>query len=109
MRRESVFRVVCVIVVEAIQAHRSQGSEANRVIERFNRLKVEERQDIINFLRSLSLLMDLTRSMEESRMTTVIRDFSSVAAPYFAVRRPIEELGRRNLTYSQSIRSSGPC
>jgi hypothetical protein len=52
MRRESVFRVVCVIVVEAIQAHRSQGSEANRVIERFNRLKVEEPQDIINFLRS---------------------------------------------------------
>jgi hypothetical protein len=38
---------------EAIQAHRSQGSEANRVIERFNRLKVQERQDIINFLRSL--------------------------------------------------------
>jgi len=40
-------------LVEAIQAHRSQGSEANRVIERFNRLKVQERQDIINFLRSL--------------------------------------------------------
>jgi CxxC motif-containing protein (DUF1111 family) len=40
-------------LVEAIQAHRSQASEANRVIERFNRLKVQERQDIINFLRSL--------------------------------------------------------
>jgi CxxC motif-containing protein (DUF1111 family) len=40
-------------LVEAIQAHRSQGSEANRVIERFNRLKAQERQDIINFLRSL--------------------------------------------------------
>jgi CxxC motif-containing protein (DUF1111 family) len=40
-------------LVEAIQAHRSQASEANRVIERFNRLKAQERQDIINFLRSL--------------------------------------------------------
>jgi CxxC motif-containing protein (DUF1111 family) len=40
-------------LVEAIEAHRSPGSEANRVIERFNRLKTEEQQDIINFLRSL--------------------------------------------------------
>jgi CxxC motif-containing protein (DUF1111 family) len=40
-------------LVNAIDAHRSRGSEANAVIERFNRLDIEERQDIINFLRSL--------------------------------------------------------
>jgi len=40
-------------LVEAIQAHRSKGSEANRVIDRFDRLTVPERQDVINFLRSL--------------------------------------------------------
>jgi len=40
-------------LVEAVEAHRSRGSEANRVIERFNKLGAEEQQDIINFLRSL--------------------------------------------------------
>ena len=40
-------------LVEAILAHKSPGSEANRVIERFNRLSTEEKQDLINFLRSL--------------------------------------------------------
>ena len=40
-------------LVEAIEDHRSPGSEANKVIERFNRLKTQEQQDIINFLRSL--------------------------------------------------------
>ena len=40
-------------LVEAIEDHRSPGSEANKVIERFNRLKAQEQQDIINFLRSL--------------------------------------------------------
>jgi len=40
-------------LVEAIREHRSHGSEANRVIEHFNRLHVEEQQDIIDFLRSL--------------------------------------------------------
>jgi CxxC motif-containing protein (DUF1111 family) len=40
-------------LVEAISAHKSPGSEANRVIERFNRLSTEEKQDLINFLRSL--------------------------------------------------------
>jgi CxxC motif-containing protein (DUF1111 family) len=40
-------------VLEAIRAHRSSGSEANRVIERFERLEEREQQDIINFLRSL--------------------------------------------------------
>jgi len=38
---------------EAIDAHQSRGSEANRIIERFRRLRVEEQQDILNFLRSL--------------------------------------------------------
>jgi CxxC motif-containing protein (DUF1111 family) len=40
-------------LVEAIEAHSSSGSEANRVVERFNLLKTQEQQDIINFLRSL--------------------------------------------------------
>jgi CxxC motif-containing protein (DUF1111 family) len=40
-------------LVEAIEAHRGRGSEANRVIDRFNRLIARQRQDIINFLRSL--------------------------------------------------------
>ena len=40
-------------LVEAIEAHRSKDSEANKVIDRFKRLKAQERQDIINFLRSL--------------------------------------------------------
>ena len=40
-------------LVEAISAHKSPGSEANRVIDRFNRLSSEEKQDLINFLRSL--------------------------------------------------------
>jgi CxxC motif-containing protein (DUF1111 family) len=40
-------------LVDAIRAHKSKGSEANKVIERFNRLTVEEQQGIIDFLRSL--------------------------------------------------------
>lgn len=40
-------------LVEAIRAHRSPGSEANQVIERFGRLKTQQQQDILNFLRSL--------------------------------------------------------
>ena len=40
-------------LVEAIEAHRSRGSEASKVVESFNRLTVAERQDVINFLRSL--------------------------------------------------------
>ncbi len=38
---------------EAIQEHRSNGSEANRVVENYNRLSEREKQDILNFLRSL--------------------------------------------------------
>jgi CxxC motif-containing protein (DUF1111 family) len=40
-------------LVDAIKAHRGVGSEANKVIERFNRLSVLEQQDVITFLRSL--------------------------------------------------------
>jgi CxxC motif-containing protein (DUF1111 family) len=40
-------------LVEAIREHRSRGSEANRVIEHFERLGVEEQQEVIDFLRSL--------------------------------------------------------
>ena len=46
-------------LLEAIQAHRSAGnwrfpaSEANGVINRFNHLRESEKQDILNFLRSL--------------------------------------------------------
>jgi CxxC motif-containing protein (DUF1111 family) len=40
-------------LLQAIEAHRSPGSEASRVIEGFNRLTVSDRQDVLNFLRSL--------------------------------------------------------
>jgi CxxC motif-containing protein (DUF1111 family) len=40
-------------LVEAIRAHRSRGSEANKVIESFNKLSTREQQEIIDFLRSL--------------------------------------------------------
>jgi CxxC motif-containing protein (DUF1111 family) len=40
-------------LVEAIRAHRSTGSEANKVVEHFNKLHAQEQQEIIDFLRSL--------------------------------------------------------
>jgi CxxC motif-containing protein (DUF1111 family) len=40
-------------LLEAIEAHKSKESEANKVVDRFKSLKPRERQDIINFLRSL--------------------------------------------------------
>ena len=40
-------------IVQAVQDHYSHGSEANQVIDRFNKLSQQEQQDIINFLRSL--------------------------------------------------------
>jgi CxxC motif-containing protein (DUF1111 family) len=46
-------------LVDAIQAHRSGGntkfgpSEANAVIDRYNRLNWDDQQDLLNFLRSL--------------------------------------------------------
>jgi CxxC motif-containing protein (DUF1111 family) len=40
-------------LVDAIRDHRSRGSEANKVIEHFNKLSTQEQQEIIDFLRSL--------------------------------------------------------
>jgi CxxC motif-containing protein (DUF1111 family) len=40
-------------LVQAIEEHKSPGSEADRVIDRYNRLKPKDKQDLINFLRSL--------------------------------------------------------
>jgi CxxC motif-containing protein (DUF1111 family) len=40
-------------LVRAIQAHSSNGSEANEVISDFNGLSTSQKQDILNFLRSL--------------------------------------------------------
>jgi CxxC motif-containing protein (DUF1111 family) len=37
----------------AIQAHRSDGSEANSVVRNFNNLRESQKQDVLNFLRSL--------------------------------------------------------
>lgn len=37
----------------AIQAHQSNGSEANNVVSIYNALPSSDRQDILNFLRSL--------------------------------------------------------
>jgi CxxC motif-containing protein (DUF1111 family) len=40
-------------LVDAIQQHASSGSEANTVISIFNQLTAQEKQDLLNFLRSL--------------------------------------------------------
>jgi CxxC motif-containing protein (DUF1111 family) len=40
-------------LLEAIQQHQSSGSEANAVINRFNNLREDQKQDLLNFLRSL--------------------------------------------------------
>jgi CxxC motif-containing protein (DUF1111 family) len=40
-------------LLTAIQAHSSQGSEANQVISLFNQLSDQQKQDLLNFLRSL--------------------------------------------------------
>jgi CxxC motif-containing protein (DUF1111 family) len=40
-------------LLEAIDDHRSPGSEASQVVERFHKLKPKDQQDLINFLRSL--------------------------------------------------------
>jgi CxxC motif-containing protein (DUF1111 family) len=40
-------------LVRAIEAHASDGSEANTVIRQFNNLATQAQQDLINFLRSL--------------------------------------------------------
>jgi CxxC motif-containing protein (DUF1111 family) len=40
-------------LIQAIQAHSSNGSEANMVIRQFDRLRPSQVQDLLNFLRSL--------------------------------------------------------
>jgi len=40
-------------LMQAIQAHASSGSEANASVVAFNRLTVAQKQDLLNFLRSL--------------------------------------------------------
>ena len=40
-------------LLEAIRAHRGDGSEANTVIERFDELDADTKQDLLHFLRSL--------------------------------------------------------
>ncbi len=40
-------------LVNAIEAHASSGSEANRVISHFNNLSSDQKQELLNFLRSL--------------------------------------------------------
>ena len=40
-------------LLTAIQAHASRGSEANQVISLFNQLPPQEKQELLNFLRSL--------------------------------------------------------
>jgi CxxC motif-containing protein (DUF1111 family) len=40
-------------LLQAIESHASNGSEANPVIDNFNELPAPSRQDILNFLRSL--------------------------------------------------------
>lgn len=40
-------------LLEAIEQHSSSGSEANGVIARFNDLTEQQKQDLLNFLRSL--------------------------------------------------------
>ena len=40
-------------LLDAIREHRSHGSEANKVVEHFNKLHTREQREIIDFLRSL--------------------------------------------------------
>ena len=40
-------------LLQAIRAHSSSGSEANGVINNFNALSEGQKQDVLNFLRSL--------------------------------------------------------
>jgi CxxC motif-containing protein (DUF1111 family) len=40
-------------LLDAIQAHSSTGSEAKTSVARFNALSAGDKQDIVNFLRSL--------------------------------------------------------
>jgi CxxC motif-containing protein (DUF1111 family) len=40
-------------LLKAIEAHRSRDSEANKVIDQYDRLRREQQQDVVNFLRAL--------------------------------------------------------
>jgi CxxC motif-containing protein (DUF1111 family) len=40
-------------LVQAIEQHASSGSEANGVVSRYHHLSENEKQDLLNFLRSL--------------------------------------------------------
>ncbi|HZR28569.1 MAG TPA: di-heme oxidoredictase family protein, partial [Terriglobales bacterium] len=40
-------------LLQAIQAHESNGSEANQVEDNFDSLSSQQKQDLLNFLRSL--------------------------------------------------------
>jgi hypothetical protein len=40
-------------LLDAIRQHASDGSEANGVIDRFGTLTESQKQDLLNFLRSL--------------------------------------------------------
>jgi CxxC motif-containing protein (DUF1111 family) len=40
-------------LLQAIASHAGQGSEANTVVQRFNQLNSSQKQDLLNFLRSL--------------------------------------------------------
>lgn len=40
-------------LIQAIQAHQSNGSEADLVIRKYNQLNASQQQDLLNFLRSL--------------------------------------------------------
>ena len=40
-------------LIDAIQAHQSNGSEANAVVSNYYRLRDSDKQDLLNFLRSL--------------------------------------------------------
>ena len=40
-------------LLDAIREHKSHGSEANKVVEHFDKLSTQEQQEIIDFLRSL--------------------------------------------------------
>ena len=43
----------CADLVCAIEAHKSEGSEANKVIHNLDKLTTQQQQDLLNFLRSL--------------------------------------------------------
>lgn len=40
-------------LIEAIRAHKSRGSEANKVVDQFNKLSAQKQQELIDFLRTL--------------------------------------------------------